>query len=250
MTASLFLASTMAIVVGAVIGAVGSGSIITLPVLVYILHLPVRSAVGISVVVAGATSLGAAIWYYRRDLVALRIALMLAASGAPASFGGSALTHLVPPPIVMMIFSVLLLTAGATMLRTPTQERRESVCRPVLCVATGFAVGLVTGFLGVGGGFLIVPALVLLAGLETKVAVGTALTIITVNSLAGVAGHHHFAALDWKLTLAFTGLAVGGMMLGVTAAGRLPAGGRRKLFGVMTTIIGIAVACENVPKLI
>jgi uncharacterized membrane protein YfcA len=240
----------MAVMVGAVIGAVGSGSIITLPVLVYILRLPVAVAVGISVVVAGATSFGAAIWYYRRGFVDLRIALMLAASGVPGSLAGAALTHLVPAAVVMVAFSGLLLIAGATMLRAPKQNRRRIGCQPALCVATGAAVGFATGFLGVGGGFLIIPTLVLLGGLETSVAVGTALTVITLNSIAGFAGHLHFAALDWKLALAFMGLSIAGMGLGVSIAARLPTGGRRRLFGWMTTIVGIAVACENALKLI
>ena len=246
----LTVAGILAVGVGAAIGIFGSGSIITLPVLVYVMHMPVRAAVGISIVVAGATSLGAAIWYYRHGLVHFRAAMMFASVGIPASLAGSVLTHQVPPPVLMFIFSTLLLAAGTAMLIGPKQMQPKAGCRLELCLPAAAAVGITTGFLGVGGGFLIVPVLVFLGGLSTNKAVGTALTVITLNSLAGVAGHLHFAALDWKFTLAFVGLALIGMGLGVSAADHLPRSARRKIFGWGVAIVGIAVACENMLKLL
>ncbi len=239
-----------AVAVGAAIGAVGSGSMMTLPVLVYLVHLPVRTAVAVSVVVAGTTSLGAAIWYYRRGFVHRRAAVLFAASGIPASYAGSALTHLLPEPVTMLIFSALLLTAAVAMLFRPKQKAPGEELRLEVCLIAGAAVGVVTGFLGVGGGFLIVPTLALLGGMETKTAVGTALTVITLNSFAGVAGHLRFVTIDWRFGLAFVCLALMGMMVGVSLADRLSSGARSRLFSGIVTIVAIAVACESMLDLI
>jgi uncharacterized membrane protein YfcA len=114
----------------------------------------------------------------------------------------------------------------------------------------GAAVGVLTGFLGVGGGFLIVPALVLLAGLETRQAVGTSLAIIALNSLSGFIGHLGFPALDLKLTLAFLAIALLGLGLGVGLAGRLSERSLRRVFASLVLAMSVVIGLANLRYLI
>ena len=107
-------------------------------------------------------------------------------------------------------------------------------------------MGLLTGFLGVGGGFLIVPALIFFAGLEAKVAVGTSLAIIAINSAAGLFGQVRYVEFDWPLTLALTGLTLTGMFLGLSVAERLSEETLRKAFASVLVAVGIVVASINV----
>ena len=129
-------------------------------------------------------------------------------------------------------------------------ERRiqPQSCRPAKCLGVGLAVGVLTGFLGVGGGFLILPALVLFAGVEMKEAIGTSSGIIAFNSFAGLAGQLRYVHFDWGLTLAFLGAAMGGMFGGLALADRLYSRALRRGLGWGIVALGGFLLAKNVLK--
>lgn len=236
-------ALALSLLIGVLLGAMGSGgSIVTVPVLVYIAGVAPGSAVPMSMAIVGTTSLLAAFLHARRGNFHMKAALLLGMSGAVGAYFGSTGTHLVSSQTLMLIFAVLLLVVGIVMFRGGARGLPPGVCRPVRCLAIGAAVGLLTGFLGVGGGFLIVPALVLFAGLDTKSAIGTSLAIIALNSAAGLAGQLRYATLDWALTGSLTVLALAGMLVGLALSERVSEEGTRKAFASLLIVVSIVIA--------
>ena len=169
-------ALVLAGLVGVSLGLLGSGgSIVTLPILVYVAGIPVDQAVGMSLVIVGGTSALGSLLHLRRGDFDWRAAMFFSASGIVGAVIGAKFTHLVSALLLMFLFGTLMLVVGMRMLRHDGTNPSSHECRPVRCLAVGVAVGVLTGVLGVGGGFLILPALVLFAGLEMKPAIGTSL---------------------------------------------------------------------------
>lgn len=240
------LAFALATLIGFSLGALGSGgSIVTLPVLVYVAGVDPKAAVGMSMAIVGATSAVAAFLQWRRGHFHRKAALLLGVSGMVGAWIGSDFTHVVSSEVLMRIFAGLMLIVGALMLHGRSDELSPGQCRPVRCLAVGAGVGILTGFIGVGGGFLIVPALVLLAGLDTKLAVGTSLAIIAANSAAGLAGQIRHGSIDLPLTAGFTALALLGMVAGLSTAGRLSDAMLRKAFASMLLVVGVVIGALN-----
>jgi uncharacterized membrane protein YfcA len=234
--------------IGISLGLLGSGgSIITLPVLVYVAHVPVSQAVGMSLAIVGGTSLAGSALQYRRGCFDMRAAALFAVAGMAGAYFGSRLTHLVSPRFLMLLFAAMMLVVGATMLRERQELAGNHACRPWRCAGAGVLVGVLTGFLGVGGGFLIVPSLVLFAGLEMKKAIGTSLAVIACNSLAGMVGQLHYVQFNWGLALGFLGAATMGMVIGIAAAGRLSNRILRKLFAVFIIAVALVLTWNNSP---
>jgi uncharacterized membrane protein YfcA len=247
MTTGYIAAAALALLIGFLLGSMGSGgSILTLPVLVYVAGVAPQSAVPMSLAIVGTTSVLAAYLHARRDNFNLKAALLLGATGMIGAYLGSAGTHLISSRTLMLIFAGLLLVVGIVMFRGSVAGLPPGICRPLRCLTVGAVVGVLTGFLGVGGGFLIVPALVLFAGLDTKMAIGTSLAIIALNSAAGLVGQVRYAELDWTLTTILTGAAFIGMLLGLAAAGRLSEETSRKAFASLLLVVGLVIAGVNV----
>lgn len=225
------LALALAALIGLSLGLLGSGgSIITLPVLVYLMGVEAHDAVPMTLVVVGAVSLVGAALHWRNGHFHARAVVLLGFTGMVGAYFGSELTHRVPANVLMLLFGALMLVVGVLMLRRSELVCDEEHCYPIRCLSIGAAVGALTGFLGVGGGFLIVPALVLLAGIDTKKAVGASLGIIALNSASGLLGQLRFAHLDWTLTAEFLVVALLGMWLGSRAMGRISQAGLRTVF--------------------
>ena len=242
----LGLALALAALIGVSLGLLGSGgSIITLPVLVYAAGIPVAQAVGMSLVIVGGTSAAGGYLRYRQRAFASKPAVFFAVSGMVGAFFGARLTHLVQPSMLLLIFGVLMLTVGAAMLRKRGEDSVPQLCRPGKCFGVGLTVGVLTGFLGVGGGFLILPALVLFAGVEMKKAIGTSLAIIAFNSFAGLAGQLRYIRFDWGLTLAFLVAALGGMFGGLALANRLSSHALRRSLGWAIIGLGAFLVVKN-----
>jgi uncharacterized protein len=127
------------------------------------------------------------------------------------------------------------------MIRKRVEKSDERRCRIWPCLIIGATVGVLTGFLGVGGGFLIVPALVLFAGIETKAAVGSSLAIIALNSVAGLVGQLRQVSLDWRLTFAFLGLALVGMIGGLFMAEKVPGEVLSRAFGWFVVVLALVI---------
>ncbi len=183
------------VVVGLALGLVGGGgSILTVPILVYALGESVHLATGTSLAIVGANALIGAWDHARAGRVRLRTALIFGGAGIFGAFAGTYLNHLASGRIILLGFAVLMLAAAVAMARVHLGDRQgratlTSVSPRV--VGAGLAVGVLTGFFGVGGGFLIVPALVLVLGLPMRAAVGTSLLVIAINSAAALLGHLH-----------------------------------------------------------
>ncbi len=245
------LAFALAALIGLSLGLLGSGgSIITLPVLVYVAGVPAQPAVGMSLVIVGGTSaLGGAL-NWRRGVFDWRAAGFFALSGMAGALLGARFTHLVSGPVLLLLFGGLMMVVGAQMLRGREARVRSHECRPARCLVTGVTVGALTGFLGVGGGFLIVPALVLAAGLEMKPAIGTSLAIIAVNCLGGLMGQLRYTSFDWVLTVGFLIAAMVGMLAGVALTARLSGQALRRAFGWCVVGLGGLLVVMNLRSVI
>ena len=240
------LALVLAALIGLSLGLLGSGgSIITLPVLVYVAKVPTPQAVGMSLVIVGGTSALGALLSLRQGAFDWRAAASFSVSGMGGAFLGAKFTHLISGPVLMFLFGALMLVVGTRLLRKSEVSAAAHECRPLRCLTVGVAVGGLTGFLGVGGGFLILPALVLFAGLEMKPAIGTSLAIIAVNCAGGLIGQLRYANFNWRLTLGFLLAAAAGMFAGVALAKWLPAKILQRGFGWCVLVLGLALVMWN-----
>jgi hypothetical protein len=240
------IAMILAILVGMSLGALGSGgSIITIPLLVYVAGVPAENAVGMSLVIVGATSLVGACLHFRNGNVALKPSLLFAVTGMVGSYIGSYGTPLVSRRTLMLLFAIIMLIVGMRMWRGGAASIKSGTFSPVRCLSIGFVVGILTGFLGIGGGFLIVPALVLFAGLDSKMAAGTSLAVITLNSATGIIGQLQHAVFNWALLAGFLIFALGGMLVGATVANQLAEYRLRRLFACTVLVLAVAVGVSN-----
>ncbi|MET0793810.1 MAG: sulfite exporter TauE/SafE family protein, partial [Polyangiaceae bacterium] len=205
----------------------GGGSIVAVPVLVLVTRLAPAAAVGTSLAMVGTTSLIAGYAHHRRGLAKPKVALLFSSSGILTAFFGAKLTELVPGALIMYAFAGLMLVVGVGMAfgngRTAAApgEPARGEPKPTVAALAGAGVGLVTGLLGVGGGFLAVPALIAFAGLDMREAVGTSLFVIAINSAAGFVGHLGRGQLDVSLIVALTAAAVVGALVGERFAGQV-----------------------------
>ena len=247
MTPHILLALALSALIGISLGLLGGGgSILAVPVLVYVARVEVHAAIGASLAVVGATALVGGLVHARAGRVDLRAAALFGAAGVLGAPLGAQATHAVAPRVLLLLFAALMLTVGALMLRGPGPEQREAARpRPLAVPVAGLGVGLLTGFLGVGGGFLIVPALTLLAGLPIHRAVGTSLFVIAANSAAGLLGHLGQGEIPLALTAAFTAVAALGALAGVRMASSLDPFRLRRAFAVLVVLVGLSLLARN-----
>ncbi len=235
----------------------GGGSILTVPVLVYLIGLNPVIATAYSLFIVGASSLVGVVSYYRQNLVSIKTAITF---GLPSVVMVYLTRKFIIPAIpenvfsiadftmtkhvfLMVIFAILMVVASLGMIR----EKREIKAGNAEELAygkillEGTVVGLLTGLVGAGGGFLIVPALVLFSGLPMKKAVGTSLIIISAKSLIGFTGDISNYEIDWQFLLIFTGLSVVGILLGTRLAKYVPGEKLKKSFGWFVLVMGIFI---------
>ena len=240
----------LAAVVGLTLGLLGGGgSILMVPLLAYVASLPTREAIATSLVVVGATSAVGVVGHARAGRVLWRSGLLFGVTGTVGAFAGGLVGSRLPGQLLMGGFAVLMVITAVAMLRgrrgaTSARPGRPSSGRILLI---GAGVGLVTGLLGAGGGFLIVPALTLLAGLPIAAAVGTSLLVIAMNSAAGLAGHLTAVPIDWALAGAVTAAAVLGSLVGARLLPRVSAEMLRRGFGWFVLAMGAFVLVQQAP---
>lgn len=226
----------LALLVGVSLGLVGSGgSILTVPILVYILGFDAITATGYSLFVVGATALVGGVRGAFKGSVNFIIVLLFGIPSLITAYVVRALllpaiphtivtttTFIVTKPLLLMVlFAAIMLLAALKMIRSvPVVTAGVNLSKAKL-VISGIVTGLLAGSVGAGGGFLIIPALVFLAGLSMKKAVGTSLFIIAIQSLAGFAGDAFGQAIDWSFLLPFTGAAIAGIFIGIVASRKI-----------------------------
>jgi uncharacterized membrane protein YfcA len=242
----MFLALALALLIGVSLGLLGGGgSILTLPILTYAVGMETKEAIAASLFVVGVTSATGAILRARAGRVRWRTGLLFGAAGMVGAFAGGRAAAYVPGRGLMMLFTAMMVATAIAMLR----GRRGSAGGSALVhdlpvskvILQGLGVGFVTGMVGAGGGFLVVPALVLLGGLPMELAIGTSLVVIAMQSFAGLAGHLAHVDVDWPITLAVTGMAVLGGVAGGRFAGRIPADRLRRGFGLFVLLMAAFV---------
>ena len=247
-----------ALVLGAVVGLVlgvvgGGGSIVAVPALVYGVGLAPAAAIPTALVVVGLSSLAALVPRIRGG-INWPVVLLVGGAGIPAAWAGAALGRLLDPDLLMLGFAAIMVAAGIRML-FGTRETEGScstgpgrtfrACAPK-AVAVGLLVGFLTGLLGVGGGFLLTPALTILLGLRMREAVGSSLAIIVVTSAAGFTAHAAGFSVDWPVTLAFAAPAIAGSLVAARFSRRLKDKHIRISFAVLIFAVAAWVTAGTV----
>jgi len=249
MTTTLLVPILLGLAIGVLLGLLGGGgSILAVPALVYGAGLPLSAAVPTSLLVVGISSAAAVIPRLRR--VQWRLAGIFAVAGAASAFGGAAVNRLLEPAVVLVGFAFLMIAAGARMLAS-TNEAGGSCALPSggvdwrsclpKAASAGLVVGFLTGLFGVGGGFLIIPALVLLLGLAMSEAVATSLVIIVANSASGFVAHLGDAQLHASIAVPFILAAITGSLLAGRLARRVPAVRLRHWFAYLVFAVAAFV---------
>lgn len=267
---------TAAVVIGMVLGTLGGGgSILTVPVLVYVVGLPAVQATAYSLFVVGLSAAVGAVGYVRAGHVNLRVAAIFAAPALVAVFMTRRfVVPAIPDPVfslgstavgkdalIMTLFAVTMLLAALSMIRgclrcrttagsdgdaRPDAAREHGLSLPAVALE-GLVVGTVTGLVGAGGGFLIIPALVLIGRLGMKEAVGTSLVIIAVKSLIGFLGDVGAAtSIEWAFLLPFTALTALGIVAGMIATRRVESARLRPVFGWFVLGMGALITIQEV----
>ena len=227
---------------GLVLSVLGAGgSMFIVPVLVFVLDSPVSEATGTSLLIVGAAALVAAVAHGRKGNVNVRIAAIFGAAAMAGALGGAALHPLVSARVSMGLFAALLFVAAARMVWGKAEVRLGAAKLEVL-VPLGLAIGVLSGFLGVGGGFLIVPVLSWGAGLTVKQAIGTSLAVIAASSLVGAVGHAAQGQLTVGLLATVGTGAVIGALAGAPLSGRLPERPLRLGFAGLAVAVGLYMA--------
>ena len=225
----------LALLIGAVLGLLGGGgSILTLPLLTYVGGVEPRAAIAASLFVVAVTSTVALVPHARAGRVRWRTGVLFGGAGVLGAIAGGQLAPRLPVHALLLGFAALMVVAAIAML-VGRRDRNQVVLELPLgkVLALGATVGVVVGTLGAGGGFVVVPALVLLGGLTMESAVGTSLVVTAMQSSAGFASHLRHVEPPWQLTLAVTAIAVCGSLLGSRLVGKVPPAALRRGFGVL-----------------
>lgn len=246
------LGAGLALLVGFVLGLLGGGgSVLTVPILIYALHVPVKPAIATSLCVVGLVAFIGFLSHLRQRTVATKVALTFGPFAVVAAYAGARIAKHIPSEAQLVLFALVGLAGSVLMLRGTSMKSggtgsvgytfdfdRRTVA---LLGLQGIGVGLLTGVIGVGGGFLIVPALVLVAKLPMRLAVGTSLLVITMNALSGFAGYAGTVQIDWYLVAWFTGFAAVGSIVGTLASKRVPQQRLRQVFAALLIAVSLYV---------
>jgi uncharacterized membrane protein YfcA len=251
--------------VGVSLGLIGGGgSILVVPILIYLFHIDVVMATAYSLFVVGSSSTIGAFTNYRKGLVDVKTGVVF---GLPAIASVYLTRKFLLPAIpekiaqfgtfaldknlaLLLLFAVVMIVAAAAMIKKPkvaTEEEKETeqVFNYPLILVEGVLVGVLTGLIGAGGGFIIIPALVLLSKLPMKKAVGTSLMIIAAKSLLGFLGDVSNYSIDWPFLLSIAGLAVVGIFIGIQLANFIPGKKLKPAFGWFVLVMGVYIISKE-----
>lgn len=222
------IAVALSVIIGLSLGLLGGGgSILTLPILRYALGMEAHDAIAVSLLVVGTTSAAAVIPHARKGRVRWRTGIIFGAAGMVGAFAAGRVALWIPASVLLGLFGLMMFITAIAMMRgrrvAPNAKgaRGEGELPIAKVLAEGLVVGAVTGLVGAGGGFLVVPALVLLGGVPMEIAVGTSLVVIAMKSFAGLAGYLGHASIDWPVAGMVTAAAVLGSVGGGALASRV-----------------------------
>jgi uncharacterized membrane protein YfcA len=249
-------AAGFGIIIGAALGLLGGGgSILAVPALVYGVGESVPQAITTSLFVVGLSSGVGVIPRARAGQVRWPVAAVFGIAGVGTAFAGTAVNHLLSSRVLLLAFAVLMVAVAIRMLAGNVEPRGACAapdgtvnwtgCLPK-AVAAGAVVGFLTGLFGVGGGFVIVPALALLLGLEMNLAIGTSLIVIVINSAAGFLAHLQRTSVDWTIALVFAGAALIAALLAGRLGARVGSDRLRRWFAWLIIAVAFFVAVEAI----
>lgn len=241
---------------GIVLGLFGSGgSIIAMPALMYLLNVEAKSAIAMSLGIVAVTATLSAWDHWRRGNVDVRVALVFGLFGIAGTFAGAKVGVMTPVVVQLVMFALVMYAAAWKMLKPalvpqpaaagglPVERPAEARLGPI--AAHGIGVGVLTGIVGVGGGFLIVPALALLSGLPMKLAIGTSLAIVAAKSYAGFFGYLGAVPVDWSTMGAFTAVTVAGSFTGTRLAHRFSQELLKRSFGGFLVVVATYILIKS-----
>lgn len=236
----------------------GGGSVLTVPILVYFFNIEPVLATAYSLFIVGSTSAVGAVQKWAKQEINFKVALTF---GLPSLITVYLIRKFLIPAIpeviyqdgdfilykgllTMVLFALLMITASIGILK-PQEIKRPVLPQAQGLILLGIVVGVVSGLLGAGGGFIIIPALIFYASLDIKIAVGSSLLIIALNSLVGFAGDIFHHPINWVTLLSITGLSVSGTFLGNWLSGRLPGSRIKKIFGWFLLLTGTFILAKE-----
>lgn len=252
----------LAACIGLSLGLIGGGgSILAVPILIYVMGVDSKAAIAMSLVIVGATSIIGAIPHWKQGNVNFKTAIIFTPPAMLGAYLGARITalpfitdtfQLISFGIIMVMASVLMIRKGgknkdvkSNELEQVKKTAHKDIPQWLAILVEGFGVGILTGFVGVGGGFLIIPALVLLGGIPMKEAIGTSLLIIAAKSATGFLGYVSQVAVDWNLIVSFTIAASAGTLLGAYLTKHIDAKQLQKSFGYFVLVVAILVLVKR-----
>ncbi|MBE8222147.1 MAG: sulfite exporter TauE/SafE family protein [Bdellovibrionales bacterium] len=258
----IILGYLSAILIGLFLGLLGGGgSILTVPIFVYLIGLSTKTSIALSLAVVGAVSLIGVFKHWKLGNVNFKIVALFSPFAMVGTFFGAKLSKYVSGSFQLILFAVVMLIAAVFMFKknknstkkTPSTNENKKTSystKDILIIATeGIFVGILTGLVGVGGGFLIVPALVLLTKIPMKEAVGSSLLIISLKSFAGFYGYLGQVNIDWNFLLIFIAIASVGIFIGTYLIRFISQAQLKKVFSIFLIIMGVFILYKNRNKL-
>lgn len=238
----------LAALVGLALGTLGGGgSILTVPVLVYVLGFDPKLAIAMSLPVVGAAAAVGVMSHWRAGNVQMQTAAIFGSVAMLGSYAGARASVWFSARAQLLILGTVMVTAAVSMLRNAAEEElRESAApHPALLLVVGLGVGILTGLIGIGGGFLIVPALVILGRVPMKAAVGTSLLVIALNATSGFLGHYGREIVPWGFVIRFTSVAMIGILAGTALVHHIPIRQLKRAFAFLLIVIGALILWQN-----
>lgn len=243
----MLLGYFFAILIGFSLGLLGGGgSILTVPILVYILKMDPKVAIALSLAIVGTTSLFGVFKNVRHNNIEYKTAIIFGIFSAIGTLFGTKISVYLTGELQLLLFAGIMITASSFMFKDRIDHGHESFkIRYLLFLPQALMVGVITGVVGVGGGFLIVPALNIFAGLKMRKSIGTSLLLITFNSYIGFYGYLGTIAIPWSFLGIFTLLSIGGVFIGAALAQKVPQKRLKKIFAVFLIVMGFFILYKN-----
>ncbi len=259
---TIIVGHLLAVAIGLSLGLIGGGgSILAVPILVYVMGVNSKAAIAMSLAIVGTVSVIGAIPHWQQGNVNLKTAIAFIPSAMIGAFLGARVTALafITDTFQLICFGIIMAIASILLIRKSSRQKAPETDKPtqksqsvlqnipqgLAIPLQGFGVGILTGFVGVGGGFLIVPTLVLVAGIPMKEAIGTSLVIIAANSASGFLGYINQVAVDWNLIISFTIAASAGTLLGAYLTRFIEAKQLQKGFGYFVLAVAFFVLIKR-----
>ncbi len=251
----IFIGLLLAVLIGLSIGLLGGGgAILAVPIFTYVLGFGAKEAIASSLMVVGATSLFGMVGHWREGNVQLRVALLFGVFAMAGAYLGAQLATFFSSAAQLALFAAVMLVSAFFMFRD-NQSNEDEEDEPgdysfawktfVLLAVVGVAVGVLTGLVGVGGGFLIVPALVLLGNVPVKQSIGTSVLVIAMNSASGFVGYLGQVEIQWGLLALFIVLAIAGSFAGTYLVRFVPSDKLQKVFAAFLVLMAIFIFYQN-----